>query len=159
MSTKPKGDRGAGRIYQRGRIWWIQYCHRGNIYRESSHSENEKVARRLLRTKLGKIAVGGFQGPKVDKTTFEEMKGDIQNDYKVNGRKSISKINLSISHLGKMFDFDKMIDITTDRIKAYIVQRQDEKASNATINRELSCLGRMFTLGLQAGRDSCWKTI
>ena len=81
MFSKPKGDRGAGRIYQRGCIWWIQYCHRGKVYRESSHSENEKVAKRLLRTQLGKIAVGGFQGPKVDKTTFEEMKEDIINDY------------------------------------------------------------------------------
>jgi hypothetical protein len=35
-------------------------------------------------------------------------------------------------------------------VVAYISQRQGEKASNATINRELAALKRMFSLAVQA---------
>ncbi len=38
------------------------------------------------------------------------------------------------------------MDITTDRIRSYILQRQEEDAENGTINRELAALKRMFHL-------------
>jgi len=152
MSTKQRGDRGAGRIYQRGQIWWIQYCFRGKVFRETSRSEDERIARRLLRKRLGEIGVGSFLGPKVEKTTFEELTQDIVNDYKVNGRKSSDKIVLRLSSLKKTFGFDRMIDITTDRINSYVVKRQKDGMANATINRELQVLRRMFNLGLQSNK-------
>ena len=44
------------------------------------------------------------------------------------------------------------MDIGTEAATRYTVQRQDEGASNASINRELSVLGRMFTLAVQQGK-------
>ena len=44
--------RGTGGIYLRGTIWWIRYGHRGQEYRESSESESETVARRLLNARI-----------------------------------------------------------------------------------------------------------
>ena len=41
-------------------------------------------------------------------------------------------------------------DITTDKVRAYIQQRQKEEVSNAEINRELAALKRMFNLALRA---------
>jgi integrase len=38
----------------------------------------------------------------------------------------------------------------TDAIKQYVAQRQEEKASNASINREMAARKRMFNLGIQA---------
>jgi hypothetical protein len=44
--------RGDGRIFRRGRIWWIAYSRNGREYRESSRSTEERVARRLLGKRL-----------------------------------------------------------------------------------------------------------
>jgi integrase len=118
----------------------------------SSYSEDERRAQKLLDKKLGELREGTHKEPKVYKTMFEEMAKDIVNDYKVNGRKSADKVDRCLSHLRESFGLARMMDITTDRIKAYIVSRQDGKAANATVNRELAILKRMFSLGLQTGK-------
>ena len=37
-------------IYQRGCIWWIRYYRNGEEFNESSRSEKEAEARKLLKT-------------------------------------------------------------------------------------------------------------
>ena len=44
----------------------------------------------------------------------------------------------------------RVVDVTSDRIKRYVDARQQEGAANATINRELAALKRMFHLGAKA---------
>ena len=63
-------------------------------------------------------------------------------------------VKLSMRHLETFFGFDRALDISTDRVRGYISHRQGEKASNASINRELAALKRMFSLGIQAGNLS-----
>lgn len=46
----------------------------------------------------------------------------------------------------------RAVDITTDQVRKYISDRQDQKAANASINRELSALKRMFKLALISGQ-------
>jgi integrase len=46
----------------------------------------------------------------------------------------------------------RMANITTADIRKYIEQRQEAGAANATINRELAALKRMFSLAIQAGK-------
>src|SRR4030095_14065047 len=48
-----KGIRGMGRVYARNRVYWIAFYHRGRQIRESSGSEKEAVARKLLKRRLG----------------------------------------------------------------------------------------------------------
>src|SRR5262250_964673 len=53
----------------------------------------------------------------------------------------------AIKHLRKFFARALALEITTDRILRYVLNRQEEQAANATINRELAALRRMFILG------------
>lgn len=138
-----------GSIYKQGKIFWIKFYRAGKPYRESSRSKRETDAKRLLKVREGQVAENRFPGLRVEKIRFEELAQDFLNDYRVNGKRSISRAERSLKHLTAYFEGMRAIDITTDRIRAYILQRQAEEAENATINRELAALKRMFHLGGQ----------
>lgn len=143
--------RGMGNTYKRGSIWWIRYWHRGKEYRESSKSDSESAARKLLKKRIGEIASGRLIGPKEEKVTFDDLARGIKQDYQINDKRSTRSITLSIKHLERNFAMLRAVDITTDRIEKYVLERQKEDAANASINRELSCLKRMFNLAFRAG--------
>jgi integrase len=52
--------RGMGRIFKRGPVYWIAYSYRGKEHRESSHSDNESQARKLLKKRIGETSTGTF---------------------------------------------------------------------------------------------------
>jgi hypothetical protein len=78
---------------------------------------------------------------------FDELAEDFINDYKINGRKSLERAQISVNHLKNVFEGMRVVDITSDRINNYILIRRKQEASNGTINRELAALKRMFSLG------------
>jgi integrase len=135
-----------GTIYKRGNILWIKYYRHGKPYFESTHTDKDTEAKRRLKLREGQIAADNFPGLRVEKILFDELAADFLNDYKMNGKKSISRAERSLNHLREYFEGCKAVDITTDKVNAYIVKRQDEEATNATINRELSALKRMYSL-------------
>ena len=146
--------RGMGRVFKRGTVYWVAYYHRGKEYRESSESESESAAKKLLKKRIGEVAQGRLLGANQDRLTFDDLARALLADYQINGRRSLRSARLSISHLRKFFGFDRAVDITTDRIKAYAADRQKAKAANASINRELAALKRMFSLAVEDGRLS-----
>ena len=150
-------------VRQQVRVWYIQYTDprrpKGQQQvRESSKSEKKTDAVKLLRQRLDDLAKGRPAGPDVEATTLGDLAEMIVNDYKVNGRRSLGRIEECLAHVignegsdegffGKSY---KAAHVTDDRISAYIAHRKDEKAKNATINRELACLRRMFRLAEKA---------
>ncbi len=156
--------RGMGRVYQptwidkksgeerRSPTWWIAYSVRGKLIRESSKSRKEPDARKLLKKRHGEIALGKAVGPDVEKTNFEDMAAMIINDYKANGRRSLARLEDAITHLREFFCDYRAVEITGDKVTAYVTSRQDQKAAASTINNELAGLSRMFTLGIRSSR-------
>jgi integrase len=144
--------RGMGRVFKRGTVYWVSYYHRGKEFRESSESDNESIAKKLLKKRIGEVAQGRLRGANQERATFDDLAQALLADYQINGRRSARSARLSISHLRKFFGFDRAVDITTDRIKAYAADRQKAKAANASINRELAALKRMFSLAVEDGR-------
>src|SRR5271166_703858 len=146
--------RGMGRVFKRGSVYWIAFYHRGKEYRESSESVNESAAKKLLKQRIGEVAHGRLTGANQGRVTFDDLAQAFLADYQINGRRSVRSAHRSINHLRKVFGFERAVDITTDRIKTYAAHRQKEKAANASINRELAALKRMFNLAVQDGRVS-----
>ncbi len=143
---KPRRKRGEGSIYLRGRIWWIKYSVNGEPIHESGGSDKESEARKLLKRRLGEIAIGRFIGPDAEKVTIRELAQDYLNDYRVNARKSLDKAERMVKRYdeedketdsGMMAYFGdlKAHSVGTDRVRAYTAKRIEEGAANATINR------------------------
>lgn len=148
--SRERRDRGEGSFFLRGKTFWIKYYRNGKPYRESAKSDKEPDARKLLKKRLGEIALGRFIGPEAERVTIRQLAKDYENDYRVNGKRSLDKAERVLEHVLAFFGDYKAHQINTDRVKAYVSSRQEEGAANATINRELAALKWMFNLGIQA---------
>jgi len=162
--------RGLGRVFKRpgSRFWWLEYFHAGRRFRESSESESEQVATKLLKKRLAESGQGKVIGPAEEKVRFEDMTDAVLNEYKLKGYRSLEAVEIHIRKLRTCFGDshattkskspahkgDRAIDITADRIQAFMLARQNQGAANATINRETSVLRHAFNLMVKAERLS-----
>jgi hypothetical protein len=165
-SAPAKPPRGVGRVYRpswrdkkSGEIkqspnWWIAYSVRGELKREPAHTMKEAVASKLLRKRLGEIALGKPVGPDIERTTFEDLAGMVISDYKANGRKSLGRLQDALSHLREYFGDFRAVEITGDKVTAYVAYRLEQKAASSTINYELAGLSKAFNLGIRSNRVS-----
>ena len=98
----------------------------------------------------------------------------LRNNYRIEGRRSLDRVNYALDHLIEYFGEDcRAVNITTDQIEKYALERQKprqrqvrkrlpdggyetvtvtEVTANGTINRELAALKRGFRLAAQARR-------
>src|SRR5262245_27761391 len=133
--------RGLGRVYQRGGVWWVQFSFRGRKHRESSGSAKRADAVKLLKKRLGEMGRGGFVGPQVERTTFEDLAAMLADDYRLNARKSLDRMLAAVNHLRGFFGRSRAVDITHDRILAYVRSRivdAERPAKPATVRNELA---------------------
>lgn len=141
---------GLGRVYKRGRIWWLQYYRNGHLFRESSQTSLKSVATTLLKKRLGDIANGRTPAIQAEKTLFDDLAALYVGDYEDNARKTLDTAQDRVETLKRTFKGMRACDIGTAQIAAYVASRRAEGRAPATINRELSALKRMFSLGARA---------
>ena len=156
--------RGLGRVYlpayrdkrtrarKRSALWWIQYNHRGRTYRESSGSAVRSAAVQLLRRRLGEIGQGRLIGAEAERTAWEDLAQMIRDDYAVQGRKSAKRMEQAVAQLDRVFAHARALDLTSDRVTAFVRSRQEQGAKPASIRYELAILKRALALGTQAGK-------
>ena len=137
-------------LYKRGQVWWMSFTCRGKNYRRSTETEDVKIAKRIFEKVLGEIAQGKLPGVYFDKVCFDELAEAFLNDYRINMKDTLKKAERSVRYLGEAFGRMKVIDITTDEIERYISDRMNQGYSNASINRELAALKRMFHLAAKS---------
>jgi integrase len=144
MKTRP---RGTGSIFREEGCdrWRIQYFVDGRRYRKNTHSKDRSIAQKMLTQILNDINHSQYQEeefkPVRVEDLYQHMLHHVSNPYELNKR---------WRHLSKVFGPLVVTRVTTDRILEYRQARKADKAADATVNRELATLKRMFRLGQQA---------
>jgi integrase len=154
VPPKPtRRPRGSGSLFKRrgSSFLWIQYHRNGKTYRESTGTTKESKARRILQRRLAEAASDFFVAPQTARVMVSELADDFERDQQISERKSASDAVARWQlHLKPFFGHLRAIQVGTDQLSRYVIDRQQDGAANATINRELACLKRMFNLGAQA---------
>jgi integrase len=148
-----KRPRGTGSVLRMkgSSVLWIKYHRNGKPIRESAHTAKVREAEKLLRQRLAAISTGTYAGPKLEKTRVTELADDLIREYRINGRKSIDDLEARWKlHLEPFFGALRAMEVSSQLVARYIDARQQERAENATINRELAALKRMFNLARQS---------
>ena len=83
-TQKPRRERGEGRLWQIGQIWWIQYYVHGRQVRESSRSKTETVAKRLLKRRLGEVNAGLLTPASIQRLRYDSLRAAFLADYRTN---------------------------------------------------------------------------
>ncbi len=100
--------------------FWIKYYRNGRPFRESTATLDKGEARRKLKRREGEVADGRFRGIRVERTKFEQLADDLRTDYTVNKKKTLRRVNELVAHLEIAFRGCRAVEITSDRIQAYM---------------------------------------
>ncbi len=142
----PKVKRDDGTIYV-DPIWWAKFYLHGEPVRRSTGTTKKSVARRQLRHWEGNPRDAD---PRKDRTTIDQLAQDYLNDFRINAKKSLEQAEDYVNRILKAFGGRRAGTITATEIRQYVIERQAEGYANATVNRDLSALKRMYNLGMQA---------
>ena len=102
-----------GTIYKRNKTYWIKYYRNGKPYYETTKSDKENTAKRLLKKREGEISEGKLPGIYFDKVTYVELAADLITEYELNGRKSLTRVKISLKHLDQEFKGMNVVNIDT----------------------------------------------
>lgn len=136
--------RGEGSIYTRPRspFLWIKYYKGGKPIRESTRTRNPGKAARFLHQRLAEVATDPAESPRI-----EQLVDDLFRDYRINQHRSLDDVETRWRlHLMPFFGSVPANHLDSRLLARYIDGRREEHASNASVNRELACLKRMYRL-------------
>ena len=133
-------------IYQRGKVWWIDYYDQNRErVQESSYSSNRHDAEDLLAVRQSEVFRGVFRRPV--KITFGEF-GKKYMEYAKTNKRSWLRDEQMLKQLEQFFGTERDLrEIRPVDIEKYKTSRR-EAVSDSTVNRELALLKRMFNLAI-----------
>jgi integrase len=159
IRRKGKGDL-SGSIYRpkyrdkngdlvESQVYWVKYYKDGKPLRESTKTTNYDDAVAFLADRMADVTKGKTPNIKLNRVKFSDLSEDFLSDYRINGRKSLKRAEISIAHIKAFFGNMLVIELDSSKVMKYIEHRMGADISNGTINRELAALKRMLNLGAQ----------
>ncbi len=159
-------DRGEGSLLKvpRSRFWYAQFYREGRQVRMSTGTTIRQVALEFLRKQMGDRDKGLSPLNDVKKIKYADLRAGLIANYIERGNKSLRTLAdgedtiCGLPQLDDFFGYDKhnhgpsVVQITTDKARAFVAQRQKEGAGNAVINRSLACLRRMLNIAREDGK-------
>jgi integrase len=148
-NMKRRRRRPEGCVYRRGQLFWLKWTDGFGITRyRSSGSADRTVAENTLRDELKRKADGLAASPDPRRTMVDDLLEALKNRYRVEGRRSLERLEDAVEHLLRMFRGVSAARVKGADVLRYANLRLEEKAKPATINRELAALRAAYRLGL-----------
>ncbi len=141
-----------GRIFQRGRRWWIAYYVHGREIRESSKSEDPRIAERLLKDRMGAIYAGLFISPEQTKVTLEALLEALRREFEARNLKGWRSIKGIFPRISAALGHYRAVDATPELLRQYELKLRAEGLARATRANYLWLLQAAFRLGLRHRR-------
>ena len=130
-------------------VYWVKYYKDGKPLRESTKATDYDEAVAFLADRVADVTKGKTPNIKLNRVKFDNLSEDFLSDYRINGKKSLKRAEISVAHLKAFFGNMLVIELDSSKVMKYIEHRMGGNISNATINRELAALRRMLNLGAQ----------
>jgi integrase len=144
--------RGQGRVFRRGGRWWIAYYHEGREIRESSRTDNEQVAARLLKDRLAAIYTGSFVGPQQARVTVGELIETLRVEMEARGLKGWYAIKGIFPRLSAALGHHRAAALTPEMLLRYDLALRDKGLAPSTRQSYLGLLKSAFKVGVRHRR-------
>ena len=124
-------------LYRRGSVWWMDFVYKGKRVRQSTETEDRKLAQKIYDKVKGQVAEGKWfeRLPGEDKT-FKEMMEKFENEH-VSQKRSARSFKGYVRNLKSFFGECIVSEITPAMINEFKSKRRKEGVTGATINRHL----------------------
>lgn len=145
-------QRGSGSIFRKGkcRKWVIQFYKDGRRVREATGETEWAEAAILLRQRLNEVAKGEHIKHSRRTVRIGDLYEALAKLTEIRRPSRPRELPGRWKHLGPVFAAKVARDLRTPEVNDYVLMRQRAGAANASINRELATLKRMFTVGMHA---------
>jgi integrase len=143
--------RGDGRIFRRGETWWIGFYVDGKEQRESTKTNDEERAKKILRAKLKEVhaheldPTKPFLSQSNRKRSIADLMDALKADYQIRGIARMQNLS-TIKRARADFGMIRATALTSQDVDGYIQDRLAEGYAKATINRILQVLKQSYTL-------------
>jgi integrase len=148
---KLRGKRGQGSVYrpQNSRFWWVKFSIHGRVIQESAETESRREALDVLKARILKYSTGVSADSR--QTTVKDVSEEMLKTWRMLEKTpaSIAWADRCWRHLLEFFGTMKADAISSAAIRGYAEFRRKEKASNATINRELAVMSSGYTIAYE----------
>jgi integrase len=131
------------KIYQRGRVWYLTFYARGKRVQESTGTSDRRKAEKFCALRLSEVERGEYtQSAKITLAQF----GQQYMDYAKANKRSWLRDEQIMTHLNRSLGATQLGNIGALQIERYKLDRLNQSASPATVNREVALLKHMFNM-------------
>ena len=127
-------DKKTGKLKQSSR-WHIEFWTNGTPHRKKTGSRQRADAVKLLKQRTGESQIGTLLPSDVAKTTFEDLRRLIRQDYLNNSRRTAS-LDVVLKRLDRTFSGMKASEITAARIIHYQTQQKTSDLAYANTSSD-----------------------
>jgi integrase len=136
-------------LYRRGPTWWISFTYKGQQVRQSTETDDRKLAEKIYHKVMTEVVEGKwFQKPVGEAKTFGEMMERYMKEHSARNKapKSHERDKSLLAHLLSHFGTLRLSELCPRIVSEYKVQRRTAGAKPKTINNELTLMNHALNL-------------